>query len=227
MARSWREKGVFWTPWVARSAAVSNLVAAVMSFLLLSQGGGNSFGSRMYSIGINEVAFRWSWGVSILSVLGMTSVFFILLWFMDSQYRGILQMAFMIWIIGASGWVLHDLIQIRLMPLLSQWFLATPTGELATYIRAWEELLFRFIGIFGLTCYAISGLIYTAVMFRTKDVPIVMSRYFFVVWCFVLAIAVSAKWLISWFPWLIICTLLLLVPWFWRLSKLLPRPGCQ
>ncbi|WP_140413503.1 hypothetical protein [Marininema halotolerans] len=221
--RLWKEKGVLWSPWVVRSAALSNLIAAMMSLILLSLGGSGSLGERMYSIEVNEWVYRWSWGIGIVSVVGMTSVFFILLCMMDAQYRGILQMAFMIWIVGACGWVLTDLIQIRLMPVLSELFMKTPTADLVEHIIKWEHLLFRLTGIFGLSCYAISGLIYTAVMFRTKGMPMVMSRYFFMIWCFVLFISIAAQWLVTWLPWLVVCTLLMLVPWFWKLGRLLPN----
>ncbi|MFC4077675.1 hypothetical protein [Salinithrix halophila] len=218
--------GLFhWVPWLGRAAAITNLMAVMTLVYFMVRSEYGPIGVRMRSILANEAVFHWSWGVKILSAVMMTGVFLVLVWMLEAQYRSILQMALMIWIIGAAGWILQDLMQMWVMPTLSRMFLAVPTAGLADYILMWERLLFRLGGVFSCTCYAISGLIYTAIMFRSDHIPSGMARYSFVVWCFVLLTAVSVRWLEGMMPWLTAFALLMLVPWFWRLGQWLPRPA--
>ncbi|OYD07001.1 hypothetical protein [Paludifilum halophilum] len=209
----------FWYPWLAKSAAAINLTAVVLSFLFLVRIGHGSLGERMSYIVSNETAVIWSWGSGILATTTMTGIFCVLLLVLDQRYRAILQMALMIWITGAATGILHDLIQMTVIPALSQLFLQVPTENLAQTIIQWEKLLVRWAGVFGFTCYAISGLIYTAVMFRTNHFPDRLARYSFGVWTFLLLSAVLVRWLTPFFPWMTTLSLLALVPWFWQLGR--------
>lgn len=223
VARGRRWKAIHWTPWYTRGAATVNLIAVVMTLSFLVRLDPDSLGKRMLYINTNETVMGWSWGMNLAAVMAMTGVFAVLTQIMDPEYRAILQMALMIWVIGAAAWVMHDVIQITLMPDLSRLFLEVPTEQLASYIMDWETLLVWLIGVFSCSCFAVSGYIYTAVMFRTSQFSKGFARYSFSVWSFVLLSAILFRWEERLSLWLIACALLLLIPWTWLLAGEMAR----
>lgn len=223
--RGWElmEENRSWAIWLIRGTAAINLTAVVLTLLFLTRGSADSLGERMYYISSNETAVIWSWGSNLLAVLAMTGVLVALFQVLDPEYRLVLQMALCIWVIGAVSWILHDLIQMIYMPALSQLFLEVPTQQLAGHIMEWENLLGRLLGLFACSCLAVSGYIFTAVMYRTDNISNGFIRYSLIVWSVVLLSAFSFRWSPVLLPWMTACSLLLLVPWSWWLTDELVR----
>lgn len=170
----------------------------------------------MLYINHNETAIVWSWGLNLLTAVVLTRV-------LAAAYRPILQMALMIWVIGAASWMLHDFIQITFMPELSRMFLELPTERLARYIMEWEQLLSRLFGLFSCSCFAVSGYIYTAVMYRTAQFTSRFAGYSFSVWSFLLISAIVFRWEERLALWFIACSLFMMVIWTWLLAGEISR----
>ncbi|PTX60743.1 hypothetical protein C8P63_10853 [Melghirimyces profundicolus] len=208
-----------WAPWWMRATAAVNLAAVILTLMFLTGKGTGSLGERMMYIHANKTVVFWSWGSNLLAVLALTGVFAVLTRVLDSGYRPVLQMALLIWIIGAMAWMLHDIIQMTFMPALSQMFLEVPTERMAGYIIQWEALLGKLLGVFSCSCFAVSGYIYTAVMYRTDHFSNRVALYSLAVWSFVLLSSLAFRWSENLLPWLTACSLLLTVPWSWFLAK--------
>lgn len=177
----------------------------------------------MQYIHANPTAWNLSWAAALASALGLLFVFTILTLRLDRSYRPLLQMAWMIGVMGAASWVLHDLLQMTVMPVLSLLVLEAPTPHLVDHILRWEKLLVQLVGVFSCICFAISGFIYTSVMFRTRFFPSSVAVYSLVLWSIVLAASISVRWVDALLPWVLAGSLLLLIPWYWQLSNVLSR----
>lgn len=215
-----RRKGTFW---LVRGAAGINLAAVILTLLFLLGMGRGSFGERMEYIHSNPTAWNISWAAALASALGLLFVFTLLTLRLDRFYRSLLQMAWLIGVIGTAAWILHDLLQMTVMPLLSLLFLEVPTPHLVDHILQWEKLLVQLVSGFSYICFAISGFIYTSVMFRTPDFPSSTAVYSLVLWSIVLVASISVRWMEALLPWVLAGSLLLLIPWYWQLSNVLSR----
>lgn len=211
-------------PWLVRGVAGINVASVVLVSLFLAGMGQGSFGERMQYIHANPAAWNVSWTAALLAALGLVFIFTLLMLYLDRSWRPLLQLAWMIGVVGAVAWVLHDWLQIMMMPVLSLLFLEVPTSRLADYIIQWEKLLVQLAGVFSCTCFAISGLMFTGVMFRTRSIPKTMAIYSLVLWTLMLAASLSVRWVHAMLPWVLAGSLLLLVPWYWQLSNVLYRP---
>lgn len=208
-----------WYPWLTKGVAAVHCTAVVMAVLFLWRVGYGSLGERTRYIASNEAVIRWSWGVGAVAVLLTTIVFLFLLISLNQRYRAVLQMGLMIWILGVSASILHDLLQMTVMLVLSQLFVQVPTKGLAQTITDWEQVLIRLLGVFAWTCYAIGGLIYTGVMFRTKDFPEHLAWHSLFVWSSILLLSLVLSWISSKMIGFTSFSLLLFIPWIWRLGK--------
>ncbi|MFD1428128.1 hypothetical protein [Kroppenstedtia sanguinis] len=215
--------GIAWSLWLTRGAAVVILSSVILTLLYLVQLDPDSLGKRMLYISDNETAILWSWGMNLLTAVVLIGVFVILTRVLATEYRPILQMALMIWVIGAASWMLHDFIQITFMPELSRMFLALPTESLARYIMDWEHLLTQLFGIFSCSCFAVSGYMYTAVMYRTEQFTSRFAGYSFSVWSFLLISAIVLRWEERLALWLITGALFMMVIWTWLLAGEISR----
>lgn len=212
-----------WSFWLTRGAAVVIFSSVVLIILYPVQLDPDSLGNRMLYINHNETAIVWSWGLNLLTAVVLTGVFVVLTRVLAAVYRPILQMALMIWVIGAASWMLHDFIQITFMPELSRMFLELPTERLARYIMEWEQLLSRLFGLFSCSCFAVSGYIYTAVMYRTAQFTSRFAGYSFSVWSFLLISAIVFRWEERLALWFIACSLFMMVIWTWLLAGEISR----
>lgn len=220
----WRIKGgIHWAFWLTRGAAVVTFSSVVLIILFPVRLDPDSLGNRMLYINHHETAIVWSWAMNLLTVLALTGVFVVLTRILAATYRPILQMALMIWVIGAASWMLHDFIQITLMPKLSRMFLELPTERLAGYIMDWEQLLTRLFGMFSCSCFAVSGFIYTAIMYRTAQFTSRFAGFSSSVWGFLLISAIIFRWEERLVLWFIACSLFMLVIWTWLLAGEISR----
>jgi hypothetical protein len=209
--------------WLIRGVAGINVVSVVSAFFFLTNMGQGSLGERMQYIHANATAWNLSWILALAAAVGLIYVFTLLLLRLDRAYRPVSQLAWMIGVVGGVAWVLHDWLQIMLMPLLSFLFLEVPTSHLADYVNQWEKLLVQLAGVFSFVCLAISGLIFTGVMFQSRSFPRALAVYSLILWTLVLAASIFVRWMDALLPWVLAGSLLLLVPWYWQLSNVLCR----
>lgn len=208
-----------WYPWLTKGVATVHCTAVVMAFMFLWRVGYGSLGERTQYIVSNETAIRWSWGVGAVAILLTTVVFLFLLISLNQRYRAVLQMGLLIWILGVSATILHDFLQMTVIPALSQLFVQVPTKGLAQTITDWEQMLIRLLGVFAWTCYGIGGLIYTGVMFRTEDFPEHLAWLSLFVWSLLLLLSIVLSWISSKMIGFTSFSLLIFIPWLWRAGQ--------
>jgi hypothetical protein len=153
--------------------------------------------------------------LSILAVLPLIGTFTILTFALDKTYRPVLQWAWMISVIGGSAIVVNHFIQMTVIPTLSELFLLNPSIELARHMVEWDHLLYQLVGIFSPSCFAISGLIYTGVMFRTPGFSSKLSWWSFSIWTILLLGIVLYRWIHGIVPVVMGMVILIYIPWLW------------
>lgn len=212
-SRTHRWKLTEWHPWVFKGAAVVHVAALALMGAFLSGTFRGTQMERMVYIAEHETAVFWSWASWMFATLAITLSFYVWLTGFHSMYRPILQMALLIWIIGAATEILHDLIQMTIIPALSELFTQMPSPELASHFDAWDRLLIRMTGVFSNTCYAISGLISTGVMYQNKRVSNELAGLSLFIWAVVLLGALFVGWLEVPLRGMVSISLLLFLPW--------------
>jgi hypothetical protein len=218
-SRTHRWKLTEWHPWVLKGAAVVHVAALTLMGVFLTGTFRGTQTERMYYIAEHETAVFWSWASWMFATLAITLAFYVWLAGFHSMYRPVLQMALLIWIIGAATEILHDLIQMTIIPALSELFLQMPSPELAGHFNAWDRLLIRMTGVFSNTCYAISGLISTGVMFQNKRVSNGLAGWSLFIWALVLLVALCVGWLEVPVRGVVSISLLLFLPWAGMAAK--------
>lgn len=208
-----------WFAWIFRGSAFLHFAAAVFMLFVLAQTAGGSIPVRSAYISQNETLVIISWMMSILAVLSLIGTFTILTFALDKTYRPLLQWAWMISVIGGSAIVVNHFIQMTVIPTLSELFLIMPSIELAEHMVEWDQLLSQLVGIFSPSCFAISGLIYTGVMFRTPGFSSKLSWWSFSVWTILLLGTVAYRWIHGIVPIVLGVVIFIYIPWLWYVGE--------
>jgi hypothetical protein len=189
-----------------------------MLFVLMQTANRPWFSRSVYFLE-NEKWIMISWISSFLAVLFLIGTFTILLFALDKNFRIILQWAWMIQLIGGSAFLLYQLVQLLLFPLLIRLFLRVPTMGLIQHMNQWDRLLTEMVGVFGPSCWAIGGLIFTAVMFRTRDFSLILSWWSLGVWTIVLTGAALFRFLGASVSLLQGLAIFMYIPWLWHVAN--------
>jgi hypothetical protein len=208
-----------WFSWVFRCSALLHFTAAVFILFVLTQAANGSWLKRSVYILEHEKLVIISWISSLLSILAVIGTFAILMVTLDRNFRLILQWAWMISVIGGVALILNHLAQIFLFPALSWLLLNMPRPELAIYLEQWDSLLTPVVQVFGPSCFAISGLIYTAVMFRTRGFSLTLSWWSFCVWTVLLLGATLFRWAEWAVPFFQGLAIFMYIPWLWYVAE--------
>lgn len=208
-----------WFSWVFRGSAVIHVTAAIFMLFGLMQTTNSSLMVRSTYILMNKNFVLLSWFSSSLAILSVIGTFTILTFALDKVYRPLLQWAWMISLIGGAAVFINHLIQMTVIPALSELFMLMPSADLAVYMYKWDQLLDQVVGVFSPTCFAISGLIYTAAMFKTRDFSSKLSWWSLVVWIILLIGAVIFRWVAEVVPVLLGVAIFIYIPWLWYVAE--------
>ncbi|MBA4495463.1 DUF4386 family protein [Paenactinomyces guangxiensis] len=204
-----------WFSWVFRGSAFLHILAAVFMLCVLAQTTKGSLIVRSTYISANQTLVVISWFASSLAILSVIVTFTVLTFALDKTYRPLLQWAWMISVIGGAAIFLNHFIQMTVISALSELFILMPSPELASHMYEWDKLLQQVIGVFSPSCFAISGLIYTAVMFRTRDFPSSLSWWSFLIWTILLTGAIVFRWEQEAEQVLLGVAIFIYIPWLW------------
>jgi hypothetical protein len=208
-----------WFSWVFRGSACLHLVSVLLILFVLLQMAGRPWLSRSVYFMENEKWIMIAWVSTFLAVLSFLVNYTILLFALNHRFRLILQWAWLIQLIGGAVFLLYHLVQMFLFPLMVRLFLQMPTLKLVQHLDQWDQLLTQMVSVFGPTCWAIGGLIYTAVMFRTRDFSPVLSWWSLIVWTVVLTGAVIFRWVGSDVSFLQGFAIFMYIPWLWNMGE--------
>ncbi|WP_028778390.1 hypothetical protein [Shimazuella kribbensis] len=175
---------------------------------------------RFTYISQNYVLVLIAWSLTFAALVAICFVFTVLFFHLNRTYRPILQWAWFISVMALCASTLYHLIEILMMPTLMQWLMTIPTESAHVTLTAWDKSLSHLSGIFIPTSLSIGGLLYTVVMFQTKEIPSVLSYWSFLIWSLVLIGSFFASLLDVFVFFLLSAAILLYVPWIWQLGKI-------
>lgn len=182
-----------------------------------------SLSERFHYISDNYVVVQVAWSLTFAALIAICYVFTMLFFHLNRTYRPILQMAWFINVVALCASMLYHLIEILLMPTLMQWLMTIPEESAYHTLTAWDQTLSHLIGLFIPTSLSIGGLIYTAVMFQTKEIPAIFSYWSLFIWGMVLIGSIFSVHLGVFVFLLLSVTILLYVPWIWKVGKILEK----
>ncbi|MBA4543371.1 MULTISPECIES: hypothetical protein [Thermoactinomyces] len=208
-----------WFSWVFKGSACLHFVSVLLILFVLLQMAKQPWLSRSVYFLEHEKWVMLAWVSSFLAVLSFLAIYTILLFALNDRFRIILQWAWLIQLIGGAVFLLYHLVQMLLFPLMVHLFLQMPTLNLIRHLEEWDSLLIRMVGVFGPTCWAIGGLIYTAVMFRTREFSPFLSWWSLLVWTVVLAGVVSFRWMGFHVSFLQGFAIFIFIPWLWNMGE--------
>jgi len=213
-----------WLPWLFRGFAFFQFVSALATLFVLVQTIQGPWLTRAVYIMQNEKLVMLSWGSSMLGILSMISMFSLLIGMLNPRFRLLLIWAWMVSLIGGVALFINHFIQMFLVPALSELFLLMPTERLLDHLHGWDQLLLPVMVVFGPTCIALCGLVFTAAMFKTKHFSSSFSWWSFAVWFVLLGSAISGRWFASAVPALQVTAIFIHVPWLWQMAERLHSP---
>ncbi|QCV56423.1 hypothetical protein [Thermoactinomyces vulgaris] len=208
-----------WFLWVFRGSALLHFVTVLFVMFVLFQLSQGSWLRRFRFMQANEVLVTISWISILIAVLSILAVFTILLFTLDRQYRVILQWGWFIQLMGSLSLFIHVFIQMFVYPLLMKMAWETTNPLLFHHLDDWEHLLVPAISVFVPSCWAVGGLIYTAVMFRSSGLSRLLHWWSLLVWVMVLTGAVLVRWVGSAVVFWQGAAILLFVPWLWYAAE--------
>ncbi|MCH5586585.1 hypothetical protein MK805_16725 [Shimazuella sp. AN120528] len=182
-----------------------------------------SLSERFHYISDNYVMVQIAWSLTFAALFAICFVFTMLFFHLNRTYRPILQMAWFISVVALCASTLYLLIEILLMPTLMEWLMTIPAESAHQTLTVWDQSLSHLSGIFIPTSLSIGGLIYTIVMFQTKEIPLVFSYWSFFIWSAVLIGSLFASHLGVFVFLLLSVMLLLYVPWIWKVGTVLKK----
>jgi hypothetical protein len=212
-----------WFSLFFRGAACLQAIAGFAMLFVLFRSYQGSWWHRALFIAANEQMLKLAWTSSLLAIFAVIGTFSILVVALDREFRIILQWAWMISLIGGTAFLINHLVQMMLLPLLSEWFIQIPSPNLLFHLHRWDRLLDWISFGFGPGCLAVSGLIFTAVMFRTREFSLSVNWGSFAVWSILLLESVSFRWMEVGVPVFLSLAFLIYIPWlFFTAEQLQP-----
>jgi hypothetical protein len=206
--------------WSLRTSAAFVFLSIFPILFVLVEVRSGTLAERFTYISQNYVLVQFAWSLTFAALCAICFVFTILFFHLNRTYRPILQWAWFISVVALCASTLYHLIEIMMMPILMQWLMTIPTESAHVTLSAWDTSLSHLSGIFIPTSLSIGGLLYTAVMFQTKDIPSVLSYWSFSIWSLVLVGSFFAPFLGVVVFFLLSAAILLYVPWIWQLGKI-------
>ncbi|MCS1352028.1 hypothetical protein [Mechercharimyces sp. CAU 1602] len=190
-----------------------NLVTVILSLSFLTEALFGSDLERMIYISHHQSQIVIAWSAWIVATLAMVLVLIMLTHKLGRQFRAILQLALLIWVIGASAGVLTHLIQMTIIPGVAALFLQMPSVALAHYFSSWDQLMQEMMTLFSNTAYAISALIFTTVMLRSRFLSEKASYTAVCLWALLLFAVVTSQWVEFLMPFVLGSSFILFIPW--------------
>lgn len=208
-----------WFLWVFRGSACLYFTTVIFLLFVLFQLANGSWLVRFEFLRANELLVMVSWLFILFAILSVAAIFTILLFALDGHFRVILQWAWFIQLIGSVALLIHVLIQMLVYPPLLEVAWKTTNPSIFLYLDNWESLLIPIVSVFAPSCWAISGLIYTAVMFRTGNFSHHFNWWSLAVWGMVLTGAIIFRWVGAAATFWQGAAILLFIPWVWFVAE--------
>lgn len=207
-----------WLPWIFRIFACFQMVSAFAILFVLVQTIQGPWFTRAFYILENEWLVVLSWGSSMLGIGAMIGIFLLLISLLNPKYRLLLNWAWMVSLIGGVALFINHMVQMFLIPVLYEYLLLMPSEQLFAHLHEWDRLLFPVMVVFGPTCIAICGFVFTVAMFETKPFTTLLSWWSFAIWFILLISAISGRWFVSAVPVLQVISIFLYAPWLWKIG---------
>lgn len=208
-----------WLPWLFRTFACFQFFSAIAILFVLVHTIKGSWFTRAFYILENQWLVILSWISSMLGIGAMSSIFLVLIGFLNPKYRLVLNWAWMISLIGGVALCINHIIQMFLIPILSEYLLLMPSEQLFVHLHQWDQLLFPIMMFFGPSCIAICGFAFTLAMFKTKPFSSLLSWWSFAIWFILFISAISGRWFLPAVPVLQVIAIFLYAPWLWKIGK--------
>jgi hypothetical protein len=209
--------------WSLRTSAGFIFLSVFPILFVLIDVCSGSLAERFRYISDNYVMVQIAWILTFAAPCAICFVFTMLFFRLNRTYRPILQMAWFISVVALCASTLYHLIEILFMPTFMEWLMTIPAESAHHTFTAWDRTLTHMSSIFIPTSLSIGGLIYTAVMFQTKEIPSVFSYWSFLIWSLVLIGSLFSAHLGVFVLFLLSITILLYVPWIWKVGKILKK----
>jgi hypothetical protein len=209
--------------WSLRTSAGFVFLSIFPILFVLVDVRSGSLAERFRYISDNYVIVQIAWSSTFTALFAICFVFTILFFYLNRTYRPILQMAWFISVVALCASTLYHLIEILIMPTLMEWLMTVPEESAYHTLTAWDQSLSNLSSIFIPTSLSIGGLIYTAVMFQTKEIPPVFSYWSFFIWSIVLIGSLFSSHLGVFVFLLLSVMILLYVPWIWKVGTILKK----
>lgn len=204
--------------WIFKSSALLHVNAILCILFVLVQSQEGSLFHRSQFISSHENWMMMSWVSSILAIFSIVGTFSILTFILNHTYRMILYCAWFISIVGALIAFLNHFVQMTILPLLLEWLATKPSVRLMYHINEWESLLNQLNLLVIPTCFAISGLFYTFVMFDTQTFSRRLSWWSFSIWTALLMGVVFFQKYEQLYLLYAVLILFIYVPWLWNMG---------
>lgn len=208
-------KGKYWFQWLFRGSAFLHFTSSLFTLFVLMQVVGGSKMVRMHYFLYNEHWVIIAWVSSLIAILSVVATFSVFTITFDQSYRIILWWAWMISLIGAITISLNHFIQVTLIPNLFKLLWQMPSSDLARHMQQWDDLLSLITNMYAPSCFAISGLIYTAVMFKTRFFSRLLNWWSLLIWGVLLGGTIAFNYIDEWVPYFIGGSILMYIPWLW------------
>jgi hypothetical protein len=206
--------------WSLRTSACFLFLSVFAILFVLVDVCHGSIAERFSYISENYVLVQIAWSLNFVALLAICFVFTMLFFHLNRTYRPILQMAWFISLVALCASTLYHIIEIAMMPNLMKWSISISTESAHATLLVWDQILDHLGGIFIPTSLAIGGLIYTGVMFQTKEIPSLLSYWSFLIWSFVLLGSFFVSFLGAFVLFLLSIAILLYVPLIWQIGKI-------
>jgi hypothetical protein len=206
--------------WSLRTSACFLFLSVFSILFVLVDVCHGSIAERFTYISENYVLVQIAWILNFVALFAICFVFTMLFFHLNRTYRPILQMAWFISVVALCASTLYHIIEIVMMPNLMQWSMSISTESAHDTLLVWDQILDHLGGIFIPTSLAIGGLIYTGVMFQTKEIPSVLSYWSFLIWSLVLIGSFFVSFLGAFVLFLLSIAILLYVPLIWQIGKI-------
>jgi MFS family permease len=207
--------------WSLRTAAGLVFLSVFPVLFILIDAVSGSLVERAAYVEQNYFYVQLGWGLTFSALSAVCFVFGLLLFHLNRRYRPLLQCGWFICVIALCAGALFHLIELLLMPLLMEWLLTVPTETATQMFTAWNQSLVHLGGVFIPVSMAIGGLIYTAVMFQTKEIPFVISIWSFGVWAMVLIGSLLTAFVGILVFFVLSAAILFYAPWMWQMGKIM------
>jgi hypothetical protein len=120
--------------------------------------------------------------------------------------------------IGTVAAFIFHLIQVMIIPTLSELFFYAPSTDLIKHILDWDRILMNLSELFIPLCFSIAGLIFTFVMFYDRGFTISLCWWSLGLWGFLFISSINFSW-IKYKELFVSVIILLYIPWTWNVSN--------